>query len=58
MGDRGETIRLTLAERNHLLALLEERTREGSYSGNREQYWVRHKRIVEKLFPKDRSREP
>jgi hypothetical protein len=44
-----KTIKLTAAEVNQLLSLLEENERSGSYSGNREHYWNRHKRILTEL---------
>jgi len=44
-----KTIKLTVAEVNQLLSLLEENERSGSYSGNREHYWNRHKRILTEL---------
>jgi hypothetical protein len=50
MGERAITIVLTLVEVNHLVSLLVDAEREGSYYGPREQYWRRHARIQSKLL--------
>lgn len=44
-------MRITLTEDEvvHLCTLLADAEREGSYYGNKAQYWARHKRIVDKL---------
>lgn len=42
-------VTFTSSECDHLLMLLSDAETEGSYYGNREQYWKRHARIVEKL---------
>lgn len=46
----------TIGEINHLLNLLLDNEREQWYYGNKEQYWERHKRILEKIgyqFPSE-----
>lgn len=40
----------TMGEINHLVVLLMENEREEWYYGNKEQYWKRHKSILEKLL--------
>jgi hypothetical protein len=44
-----ETVRFTASELWHILSLLEDALREGSYYGHRAQYWRRHERIWDKL---------
>jgi hypothetical protein len=39
----------SMGEINHLIAVLMENEREGWHYGNKEQYWKRHKSILEKL---------
>lgn len=46
---KARTVILTAVEVDHLLTLLHDAEHEGSYYGNREQYWKRHARIVAKL---------
>lgn len=43
----------TISEINHLLTLLEWNEKEGNYYGNKEQYFKRHKSIIEKLTDKE-----
>lgn len=54
---KNHTLTLTVAETRHLLVLLQDSARSGEYYGNRDEYWKRHQRIVEKLtggeFPKE-----
>ena len=40
----------TEVERDHLLTLLADAVAEGTYYGNRDQYWKRHARITAKLI--------
>jgi hypothetical protein len=40
---------LSEVEINHLLTLIADSEREGSYHGNREQYWKRSERIKREL---------
>ena len=47
--DKAREEGFTQAERNHLLTLLEERKRDGSYYGNQEQYYKRTDRLISKL---------
>ena len=42
-------VRLTTADINHLLCLLHERHEDGSYYGNRENYYKRTSRLIGKL---------
>lgn len=42
-------IKLTEVEIDHLLTLLLDAEREGSYYGNKARYWERHERITRKL---------
>ena len=42
-------ITLTVAEFRHLCGLLYGNEQDGTYSGNRKQYWARHERIVKKF---------
>ena len=42
-------ITLTRGELDHVLTVLKDNEREGWYFGNREQYWQRHQRIVQKI---------
>jgi len=42
-------INLTMPEWNHLWNLLVRNAEDGIYSGIREQYWNRHRRLVNKL---------
>lgn len=42
-------VSLTEVEITHLLSLMHDAKVEGSYYGNKEQYWKRHDRIEEKL---------
>lgn len=44
------TIDLTVAEASHLLTLLNERIEDGTYYGNREQYYARSERIYQKIM--------
>jgi len=44
-----KTIKLTSPEILHLFNLIQSNEEEGSYWGNREEYWKRSKRIKEKL---------
>lgn len=46
---RPNIIKLTQAERNHLLNLILENEHEGSYYGNRIRYWLRSEKLKEKL---------
>ena len=41
---------LTAPEMNHILTLLEDNEREGSYYGNRAHYWSRSQRIKARLW--------
>ena len=41
---------LTEPQINHLLTLLQDAGREGSYYGNRDQYWKRHEAITLALY--------
>lgn len=41
--------KLTVPEWRHLLALLNDAEEQGAYYGNKEQYWDRHDRIMQKL---------
>ena len=50
------TIDLTAAEASHLLTLLNERIEDGTYYGNREQYYARSERIYRKIM--DAIKEP
>lgn len=43
------TVTFTAAEADHVLTLLRDASLEGSYYGNREQYWRRHERIFDRL---------
>lgn len=43
------SVTFTGPERDHLLTLLRDAEREGSYYGPKAQYWKRHARIVGKL---------
>ena len=43
-------IRLSPAERRHLLDLLHENAASGEYFGNREQYYARTRRLIDKLL--------
>jgi hypothetical protein len=43
------TVDLTAAEASHLLSLLRDAEIEGCYYGNREQYWIRHGAITQKI---------
>ncbi len=49
-------IELTVAEVSHLMTLLRDAKDEGSYYGNRDQYWARAKRI-EAALAKPEARE-
>ena len=40
---------LTRIEIDHVMTILRDASREGSYYGNREQYWRRHDRVWKKL---------
>lgn len=42
-----EPRKLTLAELNHILPLLEARRESGDYTGPREQYYARTERLIE-----------
>lgn len=42
-------MKLTIAEINHLLSLIQDNEREGSYYSPKEQYWNRSERIKRKL---------
>ena len=42
-------VSLTDTERNHLLSLLEWNERDGIYYGNKDYYWRRHQKLIEKL---------
>lgn len=44
-----DTDKLTNSEITHLITLIERNEEDGSYYAPREQYWVRSKRIKEKL---------
>jgi hypothetical protein len=46
------TITLTKGEAEHLRGLLYANAREGSYYGNADQYWNRHRHLLDKLSPK------
>ena len=44
-----KTVELTVVEIQHILQLMGENAREGTYYGPKNQYWCRHHRIVDKL---------
>lgn len=43
------TVTLTTAQMAHLINLLQERAEDGSYYGNREQYYARTQSLIELL---------
>ncbi len=43
-------MKLTLAEINHLLCLIDDNEREGNYWGNKQHYWKRSERLKQKLL--------
>lgn len=45
-----ETIKFTKAELNHLVTLIADNEREGTYYGNRKQYWKRSFKLKQKLL--------
>lgn len=49
MSDKGHVVVLTVAEINHVYAVLVEAQAGGDYYGNRGQYYTRHQRILDKL---------
>lgn len=42
-------LKLTVPECNHISVLLWRNHEDETYSGNRQQYWMRHRRIQDKL---------
>lgn len=42
--------KFTDVEISHIVSVLMENEREGWYYGNKEQYWKRHQRILDKLL--------
>ena len=49
MSNKRYPVLLTVVEAGHLLQLLGRNETEGSYYGDREQYWARHERIARVL---------
>ena len=45
-----ETIKFTKAELNHLAKLIADNERDGTYYGNRKQYWKRSFELKQKLL--------
>lgn len=45
-----KTVKLTEAELNHLVGLIADNERDGTYYGNRRQYWKRSFMIKQKLL--------
>ena len=45
-----ETVKLTEAELNHIVNLIADNERDGTYYGNREQYWKRSFMLKQKLL--------
>ena len=57
MEEEAMKVTFTDVEIKHLLRLLLDAVDDGSYYGNKQQYWARHKRIVSKLYPTLPSRD-
>ena len=49
MSQKEYTVKLTETEIHHIWACLDDREREGTYYGPKEQFWERHARIITKL---------
>jgi hypothetical protein len=46
---KNKAIKLTASEINHIIELMYLNKNQGEYYGNREQYWKRHQRILDKI---------
>lgn len=46
---KNKSVRLTASELTHIIELMFMNKNSGEYYGNREQYWKRHQRILDKL---------
>lgn len=46
---KNKAIKLTASEVNHIVELMYLNKNKGEYYGNREQYWKRHQRILDKI---------
>ncbi len=46
---KNKSVRLTASELTHIIELMFMNKNRGEYYGNREQYWKRHQRILDKL---------
>ena len=49
MSQKKYIVELTQPEIDHLFHLLSDNNSEGTYYGPKDQYWERHKRLMEKL---------
>ena len=58
MGRNMITLTLSLVEVNHILNLIRDNESEGTYYGNRDEYWLRSNRIKAKLLgPPEKQKE-
>ena len=46
---KNKLVKLTSSEINHIIELMYLNKNRGEYYGNREQYWKRHQRILDKI---------
>lgn len=46
---KNKSVKLTSSELNHIIELMCLNKNRGEYYGNRDQYWKRHQRILNKL---------
>lgn len=51
---KNKSVKLTSSEVNHIVELMYLNKNKGEYYGNREQYWKRHQRILDKLDNKNK----
>ncbi len=47
--DKVKLIKLTKSELNHIIELMYLNKKQGEFYGNRQQYWKRHQRILNKI---------